>query len=458
MTISLQFDTTLLSELSATPNHPVLKTPYAEFCKQHMPKLATVVEQLWQSNETSGAFTRWLTLNNDTQVAQKIEAYAKSIKGQFDAVVILGIGGSSLGPAALCEALLPSYWNELSQEQRNGYPKIYFVDNVDSDKIDALLHCLDFSKTLINVVTKSGNTTETLSAFLLFQKYLEKAVGKAESSKHIVITTDPEKGTLKELATEAGWTCFDILPDVGGRFSIFSPVGLLPAALVGLSPSELLQAITDSIPSFQATTVEQNPAAAAAMAHYYAMEQGLNISVLMPYSAKLTLTADWYVQLWAESLGKAKNLNGETINVGQTPVRAVGVTDQHSQLQLFGEGPYDKLVTFIHVLKNHKDITVPNTYPNHPGLSMFQGRTFNEILRAEAKATHDSLHQEKRPTVSYTLESITPTRFAQLLFCLEMQTALTGALMGIDPFNQPGVELSKVLTKKYLQESLATVI
>lgn len=458
MTISLQFETALLEQLSSEQNHPVLKTRYSDFCQAQAVNLKNAVDSLWASHNTAGAFTRWLTLNEDTQVAKQIETYAASVKGQFDAVVILGIGGSCLGPAALCEALLPSYWNELSREQRNGSPKMYFVDNVDSDKIDGLLQCLDFSKTLVNVVTKSGNTTETLSAFLLFQQYLEKAVGKAESAKHIVVTTDPEKGTLKQLANEEGWTCFDVLPDVGGRFSIFSPVGLLPAALVGLSPSELLQSLTDIIPAMQSSELSTNIAASAAMAHYYAMQQGLNISVLMPYSAKLTLTADWYVQLWAESLGKAQNLKGETVNVGQTPVRAVGVTDQHSQLQLFSEGPYDKLVTFIHVENNHKNIQVPSSYPNNTGLSLFQGRSFNEILRAEAKATHESLHQEKRPTVSYTLKSITPKSFAQLLFCLEMQTAIAGALMGIDPFNQPGVELSKVLTKKYLQGSVAAAV
>ncbi len=413
---------------------------------EYAPRMAQITQHLWDNRQTEGGWRKWLNLGENTDLANRVTQYAESIRGQFEHLVIIGIGGSSLGGISMFEALLPSYWNERTMEQRAGRPRYYFIDNVDPDKIQGLFEVLDLKKTLVNVITKSGTTAETMAGYLWLKAELEKAVGTENLSKHLVMTTDPEKGILRKIVEEEGLTAFEVPEDVGGRYSVFSAVGLLPAAILGIDVAELLRGIRDLMPSLQDADIKRNPAAQGALIQYLAYQRGQKISVLMPYSAKLAFVADWYVQLWAESLGKKQNLEGQVVHEGPTPLKAVGVTDQHSQVQLFNEGPFDKIFTFVWLDKFHHKLTIPQLYPNLPDLNYLGNQTFEKLLQAEAEATRASITRNGHPNVTLTLPELTPFYFAQLLFLLEVQTAMMGALLNVDPFVQPGVELSKKYT------------
>ncbi len=414
--------------------------------KEYASKVASSVQWLWDNPEQAGGWRRWANLAQNTGMVDNIMSYANSVKGQFDQLVVIGIGGSSLGGMAMFEALLPSYWNERSAAQRNGFPRYYFVDNVDPDKLQGLFEILDLKRTLVNVITKSGTTAETMAGYLWLKAALSQAVGPENLSKHLVMTTDPKKGVLRKIVDQEGLVAFEVPEDVGGRYSVFSAVGLLPAALLGIPIADLLKGIRDLMPNLQATAVEENPAAQAALIQYLMYQQGKRISVLMPYTAKLFYVADWYVQLWAESLGKKTDLDNNLVHEGPTPLKAVGVTDQHSQVQLFNEGPFDKIFTFVRLKSFENKLTIPNLYPDVPDLSYLGDHTFEELLQAEADATRASLTKNQRPNVTLTLDRLDAYHFGQLLYFLEVQTALMGRLLNIDPFDQPGVELAKQYT------------
>ncbi|MEZ4576349.1 MAG: hypothetical protein R2857_15745 [Vampirovibrionales bacterium] len=295
-------------------------------------------------------------------------------------------------------------------------------------------------------MSKSGSTAETMAGFLWLKATLEDRLGKAALPDHMVFVTDPKKGALREIAQEEGIVAFDVPPSVGGRFSVFSPVGLLPAALMGLDIRAMVKGLAELAPRLKSTNLEENLAAYGALLQYGLLQSGHGISVFMPYSARLNYVADWYVQLWAESLGKAQNRSGQTVNVGSTPLRAVGVTDQHSQVQLFNEGPFDKSITFVRVGQLPVDVAIPDLYPDKGSLAYLGGAQFSRLLDAEADATRASLTRNGRPNMTYTLPVLDTVHWAQLLFVLEFQTAVMGGLMDIDPFDQPGVELGKQYT------------
>lgn len=420
-------------------NLPKAFQEYGEAIKQ-------AVQELYAQKDTVGGWRKWLNLGYNDALFGEMEAFGKQTQGQYTDLVILGIGGSSLGGFALLKALLHPYWNNLPDAKRNGRPRYHFVENVDSDQIQGLLDILDAKTTLVNVITKSGTTAETMSAFLTFKNWIEAQLGADEAKKRIVATTDQNKGILRQIANEEGYQTFEVPDDVGGRFSIFSAVGLLPAAVCGVNILELQRGIQEMDAVLKQPELSQNPAAQNALIQYLLYQKGKPISVFMPYSYRLAPVSDWYVQLWAESLGKKESLSGQVVHVGPTPVRAVGVTDQHSQVQLYNEGPFDKVLTFIQVEQTDHTLTIPNAFPQSDDLAYLGNKTFHQLLTAEFESTRASLTRNNRPHVTLTLPQVDAYHFAQLLYFLEVQTALAGSLFNIDPFNQPGVELAKVYT------------
>lgn len=422
-----------------------------ELVAQYANKTAKAIARVFDRTNPL-PMTEWSVLGEQDAVFEKIHAYTQSKKGQYDDVVILGIGGSALGAKALLSALRPAFWNQLTHDERQGNPRLHILDNVDSDTTASLFNHLDFSRTLFLVISKSGGTIEPMSLLLLALEKINATVGMDKLAQHLVVITDPKQGFLRPYAQKHGLDVFEIPPNAGGRFSVFTPVGLLPAALCGINVLEILKGLKTAQAQYSNTDYAQNPVAQAAAIHHAYYQQGKNISVIMPYSTALEYTADWFVQLWAESIGKAKNLDGETVNVGLTPVKAVGATDQHSQLQLFAEGPYDKVVTFIDVETTHNTLTLPNVPEDFSPLSYLGGKTLHEVLRAECRGTQQSLTDAKRANMTITLDIINEMRYAQLLYFFELLTAVTGALFEIDPFDQPGVEASKINTKAILNQ------
>jgi len=415
-----------------------------EFNK-YQDRISDIITSIQERKDTPGQWLQWMNLAYTEETIWYAKEFASLVENRFDNVLILGIGGSALGGLAVTEALLKPYWNLLSKEQRNNYPRIFFIDNIDPDSINGLLEILDLKKTLVNVITKSGSTAETMSQYMILKDLLEKELGD-DYRKNIVVTTDKNVGILRQLADQEGYKSFVIPNDVGGRFSVFSAVGLVPFVLVGLDIDEMITGIKDMDTLLQNTDIHQNIAAQNALIHYLMdTQKGKNLSVMMPYSSRLKYISDWYVQLWAESLGKEFDNNGNKVNIGPTPIKALGATDQHSQIQLYNEGPNNKLINFIRVKEFDTTLTIPKIF-EYTGIGYLGGNTVNNLLDAEADSTRVALSDYSKPTITITLPKINGYYIAQLMYMLEVQTAIAGELYNINTFNQPGVEQAKNYT------------
>ena len=409
-------------------------------CKQLTEKAFNFVS----SNRGTGMMG-WTELPyNQKDIVNDIIATAKMIRKNFDSFVVLGIGGSALGPTAVFQSLCNLRHNELPKSKRKA-PKFYVEDNVDPERMESLLNILDLNKTMFNVITKSGATSETMSQYLIIFDLLKKKFGE-KAKDHIIATTSASKGNLIKLAKEEGLKTFYIPDGVGGRFSELCPVGLLPAAVLGIDIKAMLDGAKYMDKICKSKDLKNNPALIAALLQYLSMKKGKNISVMMPYSDALRYIADWYCQLWGESLGKAVDLDGNKVYVGQTPVKALGVTDQHSQIQLYREGPFDKVITFIAVEKFRSEVVISDGCPSMPDVNFLCGHTMNELINTERKATEYALTTAKRPNCTIVVPEITPFTIGELLFMFELETAYTGAMLNIDTFNQPGVEGGKNAT------------
>lgn len=362
-----------------------------------------------------------------------IEGLAKKYRKNFETLLVIGIGGSDLGARAICEALAPGF----SQKKRakGGPMRLVFLGNTDPEEVAARLAGINLKKAIINVVSKSGGTAEILANFFLARQLLERACGKGKAAERIVATTDPGSGLLRKMADEAGWATMPIPKNVGGRFSALTAVGLFPAACAGINIKELV-AGSRKVLLEEKNGKGQTPAAVFAALQHFAYKNGMNISVLMPYSAMLWSLAFWYRQLWAESLGKKKTS-------GPTPVAALGAIDQHSQLQLYAEGPEDKTITFIEVGRFRKNFQVPTYLKDRTGALSVQGCSFEEIIHAERSATASALAGASRPNGTIFIPGIKEDSLGALLQFFMLAAAYAGSMFEVDAFNQPGVESMK---------------
>lgn len=389
----------------------------------------------------------------DTENLENIKERLKKFKDKFDTQVVLGIGGSGLGPSALYSSLLNYIHNELPKEKRKGM-RTYVIDNVDPDWFSDMMEVIDPKNTVFVVISKSGSTAETAADFLAcFSRF--KDVLSNKMSEHIVAVTDPKKGELRKMADEFGLESFAIPENVGGRFSVLSSVGLVPGELMGIDTSSLLEGAREMDKVSRKPKLMENPAYLNAVLEYILYLKGVNISVLMPYSTKLGKWADWYIQLWAESLGKKVDNDGAYVYVGPTPIKGVGSTDQHSQVQLFKEGPYDKVITFIRVEKFHNEVNLSydERLSKYSSLGYLMNHTMNELINAEEMATEVALAKEGKPSKTIILPEVNEYYVGQMIFFFEVATAMSGELYNINAFDQPGVEEGKNFTYALLGRS-----
>ncbi len=408
-------------------------------------KIEAAEKGMVEKRANGGMDWRDLPYNQDA-IVEDIVNYVEENKDWVESFVVLGIGGSALGPIAVQQAINHPHWNELSKEKRKGYPKLYVVDNVDPEKLVALFDVIDLETSLFNVISKSGGTSETMSQFMIIKEMIEKELGKDAIKKHIVATTDASKGTLRPIADEEGLKSYIIPAGVGGRFSELTPVGLLPAAMCGIDIKTLLEGAAYMDELCKTDDTFKNPAHMYGLLQYISMQQGKNISIVMAYADGLKYIADWYAQLWAESLGKKFDLDGKVVNVGQTPVKALGATDQHSQVQLYAEGPHDKVVLFMGVDNYRSEITIPEIYGDVPNLGFLGGATHNKLIQTEQMATEYALFKAEQTNMTLTVPQINEFTVGQILYMFEVATGFAGELMNINAFDQPGVEEGKNAT------------
>jgi len=263
---------------------------------------------------------------------------------------------------------------------------------------------------------------------------------------HLVFVTDPAKGFLRQLASTEGITAFAIPPGVGGRFSVLTPVGLLPAAIAGIDILELLHGASFMDELCQQESIWKNPAYLFAVLNYLNYQRNKKIVVMMPYSDRLYRLADWFRQLWAESLGKKLDLQGRQVFVGPTPVKALGTTDQHSQVQLYVEGPFDKIFVFLEVEQFETVLPINSGQAREKATRYLEGHTINELIAAEKRATELALTRNQRPNCTIKFPLVSAFTIGQIFQMLEIATAFAGKLFEINPFDQPGVEEGKIVT------------
>lgn len=406
---------------------------------------AAIYERVIESAENKRDQMKWRFLPHcQGETVAEIKSLAKELREKYDAFVVLGIGGSALGPIAVQQALNHMRYNELDKARRNG-PKFYVEDNIDPERMAQLLDVIDVERTVFNVITKSGSTSETMSQLLYIVSVLKERLGD-NWTEHIIATTDRASGNLIKIAKRYSLKTLFVPDGVGGRFSELCPVGLLPASVCGIDIEMLLAggAYMDELCSER--DYRKNIAFMAAVCEVEAMRKGANISVMMPYADSLKYIADWYAQLWAESLGKKVDNGGNTVHTGQTPVKALGVTDQHSQVQLYTEGPFDKVITFIGVDKFRHDVQIPNGFEDFTDVAFLGGQSFNKLIKSEQSATEYAVTKSGHMNKTITLSEINPFTIGQLLYFFEMQTAYAGELLNINAFDQPGVEEGKKAT------------
>ena len=384
-------------------------------------------------------------LPQHTVLAKEIQAYASTLKGSYDTVCLVGIGGSALGAWALdCAARGP---HPVQGEYSPTKPRLVILDNVDPEFVQLALLSMKPKKTLVVVIAKSGATAETVATFLIVRAWLIAGAGAKLAKSHIVVVTSEGRGDLKVMATAQGYRTFHLPENVGGRFSVLSAVGLVPAALIGIDILALLRGAAKMTALAWKPELSDNTALRAALLHYLALtKKGKTIQVAFPYANRLWGTAFWFRQLWAESLGKAKNRAGETVHVGQTPIAALGTTDQHSQVQLYMEGPKDKVFSFWTVKKPSDPGKIPTEKTGFEGFDYLAGQSLAKLLDAECKSTQAALTENQRPNCVFTLDKMDTEHLGMFFQLLEFETAFVGEMLNINAFDQEGVELGKKFT------------
>ncbi|HVL25927.1 MAG TPA: glucose-6-phosphate isomerase [Thermomicrobiales bacterium] len=416
--------------------------------ERELDALADVVRSQHEriNQEHANDVQRWQNLPDNTALADEIIAFAEEARQTYRDFILIGIGGSSLGAIATIQALAHPYRNLLPDDQRVG-PRFFVLDNPDPEKVRATLDTVDLTRTLVNVVSKSGQTAETAANFLVVRDALIQAVGKDQAAKQIIATTDPESGLLRQLADQEGYRTFPVPPGVDGRQTVLSAVGLIPAALAGVDIHELLAGAAAMRERAVSSDIRENPAyLLAALSVISDQKHGKSMLVTMPYADALFGVSDWFRQLWAESLGKKLSVDNEVVYAGQTPIKALGAIDQHSQIQLYTEGPNDKLIQLIAVGEYRDQVQIPNPPESIPDFAYFTGGELGQLLDRERLATAWALTEAQRPNITITTPAIDAFAIGEFFYMMELQTVMAGALYGVNPFGQPGVEAGKNAT------------
>ena len=363
------------------------------------------------------------------------KALAAAVREEADTLVVLGIGGAALGAAAVVEALA------------NHPPRVLVADSIDPWSFGRLLEGVDLKRTTFDIISKSGETAETMAQFLIVRDLLLRELGAVDYVPRIVMTTDADAGALRQVVHDEGFRDLVVPAGVGSRFSVLSAVGLFPAAVAGVRLDDLLAGAAWMDTRCQEPDLWKNPGhLLGTLLHLADARHRRNITVMMPYSDRLRGFAAWFAHLWAESLGKAETLEGTPAHVGQTPVSVVGASDQHSSWQLLIEGPADKVVLMLRVEDHGRELPVPAAYADLDGIGYLGGVGLGQLLNTQQSASEVALLRQHRPWITLRVPQINAFTLGQLFYLFEVAVVFAAALYRIDPFSHGGVEERKRLT------------
>ncbi|MCX7823259.1 MAG: glucose-6-phosphate isomerase [Syntrophobacterales bacterium] len=431
--VSLEFDWSFFDSQVIGKDHGV--------SKEELEKYSNQAEKVWKKlieDKERSQLAFWNILENDLVLAEirNIEQVVR--KKDWENVILLGIGGSALGAMAIFRALRHPFHNLEAK------PRLFIMDNIDPVTFLSLLDMINWERTLVIAISKSGTTAETMSQFLIVLDRIKKKLGASSVRDQVIVITDPEKGILRSIARSTDIPSCSVPPLLGGRFSVLSPVGLVPALCVGVDIEMLWQGAVWAAKRAGDNHFMDNPSVKMGLYQFiFDSEKKKPIHVYWAYSDALYPLSDWIRQLIAESLGKKR---ADGTSVGITPIKALGVTDQHSQLQLYREGPNDKVIIFLGVKSWERDVEIPSLEESVGSLEYLGGHTLGELFHAEQRATACALAEAGRPNMTLWFPVLNAFTLGQAFFMFELQTAFMGGLYGINPFDQPGVELSKLMT------------
>lgn len=398
-------------------------------------KVEKIHEELHSIADDENEFAGWLHLptNYDKKEFERIKKSAKKIKKDSEVFVVIGIGGSYLGARAVIEALTNTFYN-INPNRKT--PQIFFVgNNMSPNYLNDLLECIGNRDLSINVISKSGTTTETALAFRILKQFMEEKYGE-DAKNRIIATTDKARGTLKALADKEGYETFVIPDDIGGRFSVITPVGLLPIAVAGIDIDALMKGLHDGMGEYGDADLEKNPAYQYAVARRILQNQGYDVELLVNYEPQMQMVAEWWKQLFGESEGK----DGK----GILPDSVCFSTDLHSLGQFVQEGKKVLFETNLYVETPMIDLTFPNDEANEDGMNYLAGKSVDWANKMAAKGTLQA-HEETGgvPNILLTMPGMTSYDFGNMCMFFFKAVAMTTLMNDSNPFNQPGVEVYK---------------
>ena len=379
-------------------------------------------------------------LAENTELAKSCEDLYKK-RSSIKTFIHVGVGGSSLGSEMLVSAL------------GKGDVKFEFINNIDPERITEQLSGIELEDSLFYFVSKSGGTAEVTAIMSLIINWLEdKGLSKEQWKEKFVFATDPEKSILLDLGKELDVDTLVIPSDIGGRFSVLTPVGLFPALYANIDIYQLLKGAKKAAKNCLSTDVKNNELLNTCSYLFDLKSFDISQTVFMPYSSKLRDFGFWFVQLWAESLGKKQNIKGEEVFTGLTPIPGYGATDQHSQMQLFMEGPMDKCLLLLEVEKFSCDFSLKSKL-DYPSFNKLSGHNLSELMKAELYGTIKALKENGIPHIHFKVSENSAETMGELILFFESLTALMGQYLEVNPFNQPGVELGKTYAYEKLTNS-----
>ena len=385
-------------------------------------------------NGLGNDFLGWVNLpfDYDKQEFDRIKAAAKKIKSDTDVLLVIGIGGSYLGARAAIEFLKGPYYNNV----RDGVPEIYFSGNsISGSTLSDLLKICEGKRVSVNIISKSGTTTEPAVAFRVFRKLLEERYGEQEAAKRIYCTTDKARGTLKALADEKGYECFVVPDDVGGRFSVLTAVGLLPIAAAGCDIDSLMKGAQDAVRDYNIADIEKNPCYQYAVLRNAFYRKGKAVELLVSYEPRFTMMAEWFKQLFGESEGKD--------NKGLFPASVTFSTDLHSMGQFVQDGSRIMFETVVTIADNGSDVVIEEEKNNGDGLNFLSGKTMSYVNQKAFEGTVLAHTDGGVPNLVISVEKADEENLGRLIYFFEKACAISGYMLGVNPFDQPGVESYK---------------